>query len=74
MSHVSNGFCIVLSLLCFHLGAGSDFFASQVGFDNLLTTEKLLLSNLEKYVEAAQEKLTEINGYLNILLNTLNIT
>lgn len=62
MSPTKECILIVLSVLCFGFGSGSHFFASQVGLDSLLTTEKLLLSNLEKYVEAAQEKLTEING------------
>ncbi|KAL5282838.1 hypothetical protein ACFFRR_005725 [Megaselia abdita] len=64
MSQTIKYVFIILAIICFQLNAGSDFFASQVGFDSLLITEKLLLSNLEKYVEAAQEKLTEIDGII----------
>lgn len=62
MSQTKECILIALTVLCCGFSSGSDFFASQVGLDSLLTTEKLLLSNLEKYVEAAQKKLTEING------------
>lgn len=52
---------VILGFLCIQNVLSSDIFTSQVGFENLLTTEKLLLSNLEKYVETAQEKLNDIN-------------
>lgn len=62
MSQARIGVLIVWTVFCLQFGTGSDFYTSQVGLDSLLRTEKLLLSNLEKYVEAAQARLTEING------------
>uniref|UniRef100_T1H3E0 Prolyl 4-hydroxylase N-terminal domain-containing protein n=1 Tax=Megaselia scalaris TaxID=36166 RepID=T1H3E0_MEGSC len=58
---------VILGFLCIQNVLSSDIFTSQVGFENLLTTEKLLLSNLEKYVETAQEKLNDINKVVESL-------